>query len=76
MVHAGVMEEISGTVFSGNSAGNEGPAVLSLGIVESISDVTFVDNVFYCDAGTYSREALISAVSYIAHSKVTRGKGC
>lgn len=63
LVHAGVMEEVSGTVFRRNSAGNEGPALLSLGIVQTISDVTFEDNVFYCDTGTYSREAVISPVS-------------
>lgn len=63
-MHAGVMEEVSGTVFRRNSAGNEGPAVLSLGIVQSISNVIFGDNVFFCDVGTYSREAAISPVSY------------
>lgn len=62
-MHAGVMEEVSGTVFRRNSAGNEGPAVLSLGIVQTISGVTFEDNVFYCDVGSYSREAALSPVS-------------
>lgn len=55
---------MSSTVFEGNDAGNEGPAVLSLGIVESMTGVTFQENGFYCPVGTYCREVLIVPVSY------------
>lgn len=64
LVHAGVITEMSSTVFEGNDAGNEGPAVLSLGIVESMTDVAFQENGFFCPVGTYCREVSIVPVSY------------
>lgn len=55
-MQAGVTEEISDTVFEANGAGNEGPAVLSLGLLSYMSGVTFDDNAFYCEEGKFSTE--------------------
>lgn len=59
LVHAGVMEEISDTAFEGNAAGNEGPAVLSLGLLSSMEAVTFDGNDFYCEEGEFGTETQI-----------------
>lgn len=56
LVHAGVMQEISDSEFKGNRAGNEGPAVLSLGQIDYMGGVTFDDNDFFCQEGTFSME--------------------
>ena len=61
LVHAGVMEEISDTVFDGNGAGNEGPAVLSLGLLDSMSAVTFDSNEFFCEEGKFSAETRVGS---------------
>lgn len=39
-----------------NQAGEEGLAVLSLGIAENITDVVFDSNTFYCSSETYGYE--------------------
>ncbi len=44
----------------GNKAGDEGLAVLSLGIAENISNVVFDSNAFYCGSGTYGFEMNVS----------------
>ncbi|CAN0467021.1 unnamed protein product, partial [Ectocarpus sp. 8 AP-2014] len=53
------MEEISGTTFEGNGAGNEGPAVVSLGLLSYMGGVSFDGNSFYCEEGTFSTEVEI-----------------
>lgn len=56
-MHAGVVEEMSTTLFSHNGAGNEGPAILSLGMLNAMTSVTFLDNAFYCGSGKYSADS-------------------
>lgn len=56
LVHAGVIEHMSDTNFRRNGAGKEGPAILSLGLLNSIADVTFDGNAFYCAVGKFSGE--------------------
>lgn len=48
------------TVFVSNAAGEEGPAVKSMGTLESLSDVTFKANTFYCPIGYYGYEKVRS----------------
>lgn len=55
-MHAGVIEHMSGTSFRRNGAGKEGPAILSLGLLNSITDVAFEANAFYCPVGKFSGE--------------------
>lgn len=47
---------MDGSTFVENKAGDDGPAVLSLGIAENVSNVTFDANTFYCSAGQYGYE--------------------
>lgn len=61
LVHAGVMEEVSDTVFEGNGAGNEGPAVLSLGLLDYMGAVTFDSNEFFCEEGKFSTETRVGS---------------
>ena len=56
-MHAGVVEDISNTLFSHNGAGNEGPAILSLGMLNAMTSVTFLENGFHCEAGKYSADS-------------------
>lgn len=44
-----------------NRAGEDGPAILSLGIAEAFSDVAFDANTFYCSPGGYGYENDIEA---------------
>lgn len=60
-MHTGVMTEISDTVLEENSAGDEGPAVLSLGLLSTMSGVTFDGNDFYCEEGEYSTDTEASS---------------
>lgn len=53
---------LNGSTFVENKAGNEGPAVLSLGIAENISGITLDNNTFYCSAGQYGYEDVIDEV--------------
>lgn len=39
--------------FTANEAGDEGLAVISIGLLESMHNVTFVDNNLHCAAGEY-----------------------
>eukprot|EP00903_Cladosiphon_okamuranus_P015456 g14274.t1 len=55
-IHSGVLVRMGGSTFVENKAGDEGPAVLSLGIAENISGITFDANTFYCSAGQYGYE--------------------
>lgn len=59
LVHGGVLAELSNSIFELNRAGNEGPAILSLGQLRSMSGVTFRDNYYYCEAGQFSSTTLV-----------------
>lgn len=59
-LHSGVAVALERCSFVGNKAGGEGPAVLSLGIAENISDAVFDSNAFYCGSGTYGYEMNVS----------------
>ena len=48
------MAEVSNTVYEFNRAGKEGLAILSLGLLNSMSDVTFRGNTYFCEAGAFS----------------------
>lgn len=50
------MQELSYSVFELNGAGNEGPAILSLGLMQEMWDVTFRANEFFCEAGKFSAQ--------------------
>lgn len=56
LLHSGVLVELSGTIFEENTAGEDGPAVMSLGLAQNISNVDFVANAFYCSSGFYGVE--------------------
>lgn len=70
-MHAGVVEDMSNTLFSHNGAGNEGPAILSLGILNAMTSVTFLENGFYCAAGKYSADS----PTVRAHEREKEGEG-
>lgn len=53
MFHSGKLETLTRTVLQGNSAGQEGPAVMSIGSVKNMSGTTFANNTFFCPSGTY-----------------------
>eukprot|EP00903_Cladosiphon_okamuranus_P016944 g15619.t1 len=55
-LHSGVAVDLDRCTFVGNKAGEEGLAVLSLGIAENISDAEFDSNSFFCSTGTYGYE--------------------
>lgn len=41
------------TTFVANVAGVEGPGIMSVGGLENLSNVSFVENTFKCGAGEY-----------------------
>lgn len=53
MAHSGVLVELSESWFTDNAAGNEGPAVLSLGQLADMWDVVFDRDHTMCDVGFY-----------------------
>ncbi len=59
-LHSSVAVALERCTFVGNKAGDEGLAVLSLGIPENISDVVFDSNAFHCGSGTYGYEMDVS----------------
>ena len=59
-IHSGVLVRMDGSTFD-NKAGEDGRAILSLGIAENISEITLDANTFYCSAGLYGYESEISA---------------
>ena len=50
--HTGSLR-LSSTSFVGNKVGVEGPAVMSVGFLEELSDVSFLENTYDCRAGRY-----------------------
>ena len=41
------------TMFEGNMAGAEGPAMISIGLLQGITNVSFSQNSYFCSAGEY-----------------------
>ena len=41
------------TSFVANKAGDEGPAVMSVGFLEEMSNVSFSENAYFCRVGDY-----------------------
>lgn len=52
IVHTGSLRVLNST-FMGNEAGVEGTAITSLGFLETLSNVSFSENTYYCGAGKY-----------------------
>lgn len=52
MYHTGSMQAFS-TTFTENKAGIEGPAIISIGLLEKLLDVSFLDNAYYCSGGEF-----------------------
>ena len=50
--HTGYLR-LSNTSFVANEVGIEGPAIISIGPVEELSNVNFSENTFDCRAGEY-----------------------
>ena len=50
--HTGSLR-LSSTSFVGNKVGVEGPAIMSVGFLEELSDVSFLENTYDCRAGQY-----------------------
>lgn len=55
-LHSGVLVGLQRTNFLENTAGEDGLAIMSLGIAENFTDVTFAANKFYCPAGEYGHD--------------------
>ena len=53
LLHSGVLVALTGCTFESNMAGEDGLAVMSLGIAENISALSFRNNSFFCTAGKY-----------------------
>ena len=58
--HTGSLD-IFNSSFLANEVGVEGPAIISIGGLEALSNVRFSENTFYCRAGEYG---------YIAQNEV------
>ena len=50
--HTGSMR-VFNTSFVANKAGDEGPAVMSVGFLEEMSNVSFSENAYFCRVGDY-----------------------
>lgn len=50
--HTGSMRVVN-TSFVANKARIEGAAVMSIGVLEELTNVLFSDNAYYCGAGEY-----------------------
>ncbi|CAN0451257.1 unnamed protein product, partial [Ascophyllum nodosum] len=53
LLHSGVLAALTGCTFEYNMAGEDGLAVMSLGIAENISALSFRNNSFSCPSGKY-----------------------
>ena len=65
-------------MFSYNGAGNEGPAILSLGMLHAMTSVTFLENNFYCPIGKYSADTSTVSAQARKGGRTTRNtlKAC
>lgn len=50
--HTGVLH-LFHTTFVANEVGHEGAAILSMGFLEELSNVSFSSNMYFCRAGKY-----------------------
>ena len=48
--------------FIANDAGDEGLAVISIGLLDSMESVTFANNTLHCDTGEYGDMEMIKEV--------------
>lgn len=55
-LHSGVLVGLRSTDFFENMAGEDGLAIMSLGIAETFSNVTFEANTFHCPPGEYGHD--------------------
>ena len=53
ILHSGVLVALTGCTFGWNMAGEDGIAVMSIGIAEHISASSFQNNLFFCASGEY-----------------------
>ena len=53
LLHSGVLVSFTNCTFESNMAGEDGLAVMSLGMAEDISALSFRNNSFFCASGTY-----------------------
>ena len=56
LLHSGVLVALTNCSFESNMAGEDGLAVMSLGLVNCIRDLTFQKNSFFCASGKYGLE--------------------
>ena len=56
LLHSGVLVALTECTFESNTAGEDGLAVMSLGMVNNITDLTFRNNSFFCASGKYGLE--------------------
>ena len=56
LLHSGVLVALTGCTFDSNMAGEDGLAVMSLGLVNNITDSTFQNNSLFCTSGKYDLE--------------------
>ena len=63
LLHSGTLEALTECTFESNMAGEDGLlAVMSLGIINYITDLTFKNNSFFCASGKYGLEEDIDEI--------------
>lgn len=72
--HFGPLKTFHGCKFLAKAAGDRGSAVMSLGVMESMLNVIFETNVFFCDPGFFQDEiALKVQVMVLSCAGCSRG---
>ena len=56
LLHSSTLVALTESTFESNSAGEDGLAVMSLGLAENITALAFRNNTFSCDSGKYGSE--------------------
>ena len=56
LLHSGVLVALTYSTFDSNMAGEDGLAVMSLGMAEVMSNLSFRNNSFVCSSGKYALE--------------------
>ena len=56
ILHSGVLVALTGCTFDWNMAGVDGLAVMSLGLVNIVTDISLRNNSFFCASGKYGLE--------------------
>lgn len=67
--HTGALRIFNGT-FLANKAGVEGAAIISIGVLETLSNVSFSENSYYCRAGEYGH-VIENEVSHLHQTSLT-----